>query len=752
MGFFDGKIRTRVATTVSRVIEDKLIPNSVKSAVIESLYGDTDLLETLQDNLTKTIAVKAEKVYDYSEKNYIFGNPTGEIVSSVIVRTEVETILKTSLGNPNINVVYVKYGPANLTHIAWLKLVNDYGYKTKTNEITKLPKGASKSFPKLVNMILNVPFFLMQNGTYTEDSLKVWEYSAKYRGQFLNDSGRPISNQLFQELPEWSYTATKASAIIHSSLLEETVIAGRFMIEREVPLDELVIDLSGYDMEADYFHVKYNIGDQEYFWMYKMGSGTYLDLDTYFEKPNRNKTMGSFYPFIYFRTNKRSMAADKNSPEYKSSKKIVDYLGMDFDLITKEIHKNPGIDDVEQAMMVMGVPALSTDPLELKYLFSFFDSLYQFQDNQYRYPSELMYSSDDFNGLRSNEDLKNAFWIQDKKFSMVLNNKGIFKKIRAGSIGSRGTCTVEFEYIEVDVKGTDNYGHLDIYKAYIPKFVYRKQTGIATYEEIEVIDLRLSYHIFEDLWTTGIGKEPSLLVPIDKTILDTFSAKDREYLCARSLHYVFNSRIEQKVSWYQSGAFQFVITAIAVVVGAYLSIPYLVAQNLAAATFMQALIFIRGLIIKAIVSSFILKKVVEVIGIKNSVTLAAILVIASFVSPAANSTFIGNLSQVALGLLKKAGESIQEALKLLGEESTDFMKEIKNQMKLLEDVNDLLRPSLVMQPYIFLGEKPENYYNRTVHAGNVGALAVTAHLSELERMTRLPTIEDTLGGFNDKSF
>ena len=54
-----------------------------------------------------------------------------------------------------------------------------------------------------------------------------------------------------------------------------------------------------------------------------------------------------------------------------------------------------------------------------------------------------------------------------------------------------------------------------------------------------------------------------------------------------------------------------------------------------------------------------------------------------------------------------------------------------------------------MIPLIIWGEKPDDFYNRTVHSGNVGVLGLDAIESFCDIRLKLPEIQDTIGADNN---
>ena len=77
----------------------------------------------------------------------------------------------------------------------------------------------------------------------------------------------------------------------------------------------------------------------------------------------------------------------------------------------------------------------------------------------------------------------------------------------------------------------------------------------------------------------------------------------------------------------------------------------------------------------------------------------------------------------------------------------DFLKEVsawekqmKEEMQLLEDAEKMLEPTARLSPFIIFGESPDEFYNRTIHTGNIGTLGLAAVSSFVENKLRLPDL------------
>jgi len=68
----------------------------------------------------------------------------------------------------------------------------------------------------------------------------------------------------------------------------------------------------------------------------------------------------------------------------------------------------------------------------------------------------------------------------------------------------------------------------------------------------------------------------------------------------------------------------------------------------------------------------------------------------------------------------------------------------KEQFKLIENAQDLLEGNNLLSPFSLFGESPDAYYERTVHAGNVGIYSIDAVTNYCDIALTLPTIDESV--------
>ena len=726
MGLFSSKYVTQVGTSVSRLVEDATVPQSAKAGMIRAILNEGNMPDYVMEELIASIGVRAERMYAYAEDNYVHGLPSGEVYSSTQGRQQVEAVIEAA-ENQQVLIEYSRFGPPNTLHIGWMKLIEQYGYNQSTNELPVL--SAQKGFPVyLKDMVVVVPTNLAD--TFEAGSLDQWGTapSGGYTPERLASIGN-MSN------------LASHSPIFKSATATQLQLNVTYVWKNTTSIQEQSVTIvpSGFVEDADYFHAKYTVNNQTKYWMYRYGAGTYSTLDTLFV--DAPAVSGEYFPFAYFRYNKQSVISNKTSQAYLTSKKMVNFLGIDYDTMAEAIDENPDIADVEQAMLVMAVPAVSTNKVEARYLFDYFDNLQAVMAD-----ASSSNQANRISHLFGDALSQHTIVIKDSQFKMTLSNSGIHKRIAAGSIGVVGTHNNSYEITDFETVFVDpDTGSTSIATVPSRTHVYRRQIAEGLYEEITVKDLRMTYFVFGNYTTVGDETDNILLIPIDRAISKNYSIGDREILYTRSLHFVFNSRVVTKVKWYQTGMFRALLFVVSVVITVLNPPAGLAALGLTGAALVVASVVITLVVGELIQTAF--KLFVKAFGadIAQAVAIVALIYGGYRVFQNGGSlqgTWASELLQLSNGLQSAA---LQDKFSDLLDQQDQFNLFVEEQEQLLENAQKLLETQNLLAPYVIFGEKPEDFYNRTIHYGNIGTLGITAISSYVDIALTLPKLNDTVG-------
>lgn len=741
MGLFSSKSVTTVGTQVQRVLEDTSIPNSVATGVVKNLYNDDDqMVEYVMEELAQSIGIRAERLRQFGLHNYLYGVPNSSLRTSAAGKEATIAAIQAAVGGP-VSLLYYHFGAYNNLHFGWKTLVDAYGYDSRTN--TLIVNGKTVYLKDMQVVVTNATLDELANG-----SMDQW-------GTPANAGAVPQSTVvgLPSAATPFAVDANAAGDYVRVDYCwEDTmnmVVEGVNVSKKVVNTASFTIPVTGLDVGADYHQAKYSMGGREYYWTYCHGQGTVPAVDAIFNTVYA--TGGSFFPFTYFRYNKTSPLADKTSQWYTDSQKMCKYIGMDFDSLADAINKNPDVADVEQAIMMMAVPANTTNKLEQRYLFDFFSGIYDeivpVQGTTHG-DIEFMHMA-----LKMGDTVQEtSIVIQDARFKMALSYKTIIKKLVAGNIGTIGS------YASGDNSSTDNISVPVIGGGTVqwttPQEMhwYRRQLTEDVYEEIQVHGLKMTYWIFEQYTTTGDGTSKILLIPIDQAITQHYTLLEREQLYARSLQYVFNSRVVTKLKWYQTGVFRalMVVVAIVITILTYGASWQSIVAAIGSATASQALAWIATKVIEYILTKYAIKAFVKEVGTKFAFLVAVIAAVAAAYQIYTNGALTWlPTGQQMLSAASSISSGIQQQLKTdfnsLVNERNDWQKEVDAKEKLLDDANSLLDTGLRVDPLVIFGEMPVQFYQRTVHSGNIGVVGMDAVSSYVDLALQLPKLSDTLG-------
>lgn len=759
MGIFGSKTKTTVGTSVSRVIPNDRLPDALLEGMTRYLVGDEEdgdgqMVEQVMESLVSSIGVRANRMYAYGKEGYVYGLPSGKVHSSFAGKEASEAVLRTLTGG-QVAVAYYHFGPLNNLHIGWKILTEQHGYDYVSNKIGTLSTPTMPVYLKDMQVVVtNTTLEEASNG-----SLDQWGTPPNAgftpEKKFMNTvAGAAQGATPFAVDPQ-----APGDYILVSTCWEvqEPVVSGSTTLHPVTKFGSFTIPLTGFDFTADWHQAKYvDHNNQTGYWIYQVDTG-HPELDAVFN--TAYDSSGHFFPWAYFRYNKTSMGMNEHSPEYLSTKKLLKMINIDLAQMVEAIHNNPDIADVEQAMLVMAVPADTSSPIEQRYLFDFFSGLYeQSKEDAGKFlntsgnPADYSIMDKLLSGFTGIN--RSSIIIQDKRFKMSLNWRNIVKRKVAGSIGPKGTYAGGANSVpsSVNVPTLGGTGTVT-WDTTTKRHWYQHQLTKDVYEEVQVFGLSMTYFIFEQYTTTGDGDSEILLIPVDISIAKEYTIAEREVLYSRALHYVFNSRVVTKLKWYQTGWFKSLLLVIAIVVtiiswgSAWQSIGLALAAGTTVVS--AVLIVLIQQLVKYLLLRLAFKLFVQAFGAKLAFVVAIVAAIAG-TSQAINAggvtgaPWASDLLSVSSGLTKVVNDDLQNDFQNLLGEQTEFQKFMKDQVKTLEAKQDLLNHNEFLAPLVVFGETPHDFFQRTVHSGNIGAIGMDAITSYVDVALTLPTISDTL--------
>lgn len=448
---------------------------------------------------------------------------------------------------------------------------------------------------------------------------------------------------------------------------------------------------------------------------YEHGSGTEPDLDDLF---TLTTSTGEFYPRLYARLNSQSLPTtlSPTSDEYKSSRTLAKLMGIDWVDWSATLHSSiDDIADVSQIFLTIAAPMNTSDPVIIEYQYRYWSKIFD----------ELTTTVTTGTLAGTGAKIGKVMGIADTQYTNSIVFSAVNITTVIGTIGDVGTYNSEYvnatrayvttHYAPSTGRGTYSLGGSPVLPAH---HVYRYQDTLTTYKEVQVFGAT-SIHNFSGMWTTSVGTEENLIIPIDKTALPNLTSKEREILFGKCFYLVINLTKVIKTKWYERGVFKAVMVVVAIAitvftgglaggVGAFLI-------NLATNIAIAALI---NIIITALVRT-------GAVSGKFAAALAAAAFIASALSGYADVNLLNltaiqllTVSCIAFQMSTKASQFDMEHLQ---RESSAFSLEVQQKEASLRQAKELLGDPIIpmelelllsgsrSKVFVTLGESPEDY-------------------------------------------
>lgn len=758
MGLFSSKTSYTVNVTVQPVFEEEQIPTSALNGLIKGIMQEQDIVPSMLDEISQSMGIRAmTAMYNTQQKGYEPGIPSAQVATYIQAKDQVISAIEANIGR-QITVDYYYMGPLNSMHFGWQYCHDVLGYLAATNELPVLT--ASTGFPCYLSDM---------KATYLREDFN-WMLSTNDTGMLTQLGPSPRSgyrpsapfntlNGMGQYAEQPAYEVSDVATDDYVTIQYEFKDANGSFVTRGV-----TVSMAAFDNTADFHMCRYTDSTGKTgFFTYLHGSGTYPAIDLAYAL--EHSQFGTYFPWCYFRLQGEDAYEVETQTSMEQMHAWCEQLGVSYDQLHDGVHADGDVDDVEQSLLLMAISPGNKHPACREYLYKHFSALHANALPQVQLDPTLEGKLNAFTSSPSQMQ-----HIRDNRFAMSFQFSGISRRRISGSIGKKGSYDSRFGIMSQDSQNylTQTPVGTGVDNVFLqqPGWVYQHQVADAVYEEVIVYGLRVNYEVHAKKGFAASGEDPELLIPIDRAIVQTMSVPAREQLLCRALNMLVNTVIAYKSPWYASAGFKIVLLIVAVVV-----------TILSGGTAWQSIVAAYGIgigalaltiltiIVKAVVISYGVKLFAKLVGPRLAlvIALAAVVYGNTTSAQAASASWAENLVAIGTSLVKEAGalsqQQIAAGIKDIVEDAEAFSVWAKDQMDGLSD-NMLalgLNPAIVglsafdvvkMGPQLVLGENPSQYYDRTVHAGNIGTLAFDMTESYVAMQTTLPTFNQTQESFN----
>lgn len=728
MGLFDETVTVYGVVPIP-LIQEQLLPNSTTTALLRGIrrFTNASINTEVLEELAKGIAIGSERFaifgksaeYPYGGR---YGGPTLIGFSEALVATALE-----SIEGPGVSVLSAKASPPDLNHVAWLHLIDSYGYSQTTNIISSLGAGY---------YLENFQIVLPED---KEESL----YVTKIENTEMfptSDAGYAPGRRIGQ-LPDTLSTEGAPLPIIFDPAVSVPSVLVRYRWESPAGVynfGDFQVSLPYTDEEEYYVHARYTVAGVIKYWFYRLGEGTFTALDTVRIPPDYISEGREFYPVVYFRRNSVNLSDDVGTPAFEASTEILRALGASYAELGASIHDSPDIGKIKDAYLDISVPFNSEKQVCLKYLFDYFK---WFIEASLGVPdiSGVSYSVTAYDAQMEVSDTElRTHWSTFARQGS--GTTGIFHSVHTGVVAPVG------QYVRLFTNTVfANFGY---------------QISETVYHKIELIGYKVFYWLNTRTKSSIIEFKPKdsrLVIPINRYVIKDYTLAEKEELLSNSLHLIFLCQETIELEWYETSFFTDVLTIGSAIIG-NIGLNQLLTSLTTAITTGTLSFAVKAFLVEAFTQWAIyeaLKLFVKEVGLDESLAVAAGVMLAGAAVGLAPNAIPGlptaesflrlgtNLTKAIGGRLQDLTADTQRALKAFNKEAETKMTELED---LLEEINPTKH--LWMVPMLLEGETPDQFYTRTIHSGNIGVKSLSTIGSYVQNSLRLPTPEQTLGGFN----
>ena len=774
MGILKKKKKTYVNTSISRLIDDKDIPDQGKMALFDYLFDDKNnrngfvkIDRSYSDYLAlasaNSIAAKLGNGRKWAVRNYQYGVPEGNVIDPTLVdmNNVMDEYLQKVLGKP-VRLSYSMMAPANALHLAWQILVEEHDYNPDTNSIGSIP--GSKLEDIQIRYCKDTA-----EGIIDPDTVAQYGLPATYgeTSDRKRDYKRIHTLAITDEAAEHDYAHVTYSVVVNGKKEIKTLQFNFLKYEwsgsppedglddsdtENIDPDAIAPIIQDTRAELDYIMVQYFVQEAPgiesigYF-TYEYGSNEIPELEKLF---NVRGQLGRYYPNIYFRLWGTNLASDpyKDTDEYKSSRAYCKRLSMNYREVSDQLHKAVGsLEDVTQMLISTQLPVNSDDPLIMDYFYEYFYALYNSLPSKFANTAYSSINTDFVNGYAKTGM---SVEVTDKVYSSNISFSSIGYVDEKKVIGKIGTVTRKYDLQVIQNSKRGGFRGRSV----MPYHVFTKQLTADTCRVITIYGLNASQRVTGGHTTTASRDSGNLIIPLDDAVARFFPLKDRSALYSKSLVIIINTLKVVKQKWYETGLFKAVMFIIAVIVSVF--------TNGAGMGIYAVMYAVVQTLVIGLVVSIVVKFLVEKMNMKLGGLFAVVAVIMIIVGAGAQ---IGNLSSV-MGMtssqfMMAANVSIMvatEANKLemnaMIKAHNQFGMEMAAKTEELEELQREMNPNMYLNPAYLMADSirgPDIRVGEILNDFLIRTLSVDAGLSTLNTIpnmvaltVRLPTYQETL--------
>lgn len=736
MGMFSSKTKIYTGVSHSYMMDNNYIPTTIRDSVLESILSKRNIADGLVEDIINgppTLLRRAYKLSNNTDK-YIFGSPKYKLTSERNVLSSFEQYLLNNIPIGS-DIEYMKVDQQHTRHMLWDLLTNRFGYNYLTNIVVDSPVDSTVY---ILDTLPVLDGYLPDSGEEDDpnvyqlpdaETYEDWDTPASDRYNPFN-----INDPLNKEGVEVEISDVGDSGVRSAYAWEDsTYLFGSRVTQSEV-FHSMLEPEDNYD--GVYFYAKYTYNDEQFFFTYNPVSNSIWELSDLINNDGVEAD-GMFMPMLHLKIRGRYTNSDKDSRIYNDTVKLGNMIGVGLDSFIDSLKENGDHTYIEDAAVIFGSSLNTSDPLEKKYIYLFFDWVH----------SKVLTS------VQGNQ----SFTINDTDLGFTISWSKMTKTTNIGSVGDVGSYLVDrVTYTHAKQVRRGALTKPEIFYTYAVSLKYQFSENM--YYEILINNINSTYksrgrNVVSNLTDFQDEEGFSMVIPISRTLVEkNFKFTDREYIYYKSLGTLITTYRKVKTKWYKRswvGTFLKLAAVVVAVVSLGTAIKgsigmYTLAMGLGASVALGVAVTLIKYYIVGLIIELGYRIVLKELGADWALGLAILAVAAG----GARMLQQGKVSdKLALNLLNQASTISNVQSKLTAKELEKLQIRAKldseyfsNEMKKIEELIDNIRPDsiLSLNTIMRMGESVDEYYARL----NIAADSVTHSLrvipNYVDIMLRLP--------------
>jgi len=293
------------------------------------------------------------------------------------------------------------------------------------------------------------------------------------------------------------------------------------------------------------YHDNNNTAAEWYFWLYELNSNIYTNIS-----PKTSIITGmEMLPISILRRNKINIDVDKSTEEYKTTKRLMNYLNLDVDEFISNLENNRDKDKVTDAYVSIAMNPKDTNSIISKMLWVSF--------NEIIIVNGLTSGTNEYTATFSEQDINNAIVWSDQTFSLSV----------VGNIGPVDTYTHTIGQI-ITQKIDENYTGTTV-DVIQQTLTLRFQVGSNTYNEIVLTGLSsmsaIKYSGYHNICVSDLGYD-NFTIPVSLFVFNSLTPEEQLEVYQYLLRFDVFALSKTDIVWYKTSAFAALFNFVALVI------------------------------------------------------------------------------------------------------------------------------------------------------------------------------------------